>query len=297
VSERVGDVIGGYELEKKLGAGDLTVVWLARTAGKSASKRVVLKVLHQQLAQRRDVRAQFEEGARLTQRLEHPNVVKLVATGRDQGRCYLAMELIDGVDLRSALTANEGPLPGPLAVALIADATRGLHHAHRHGLVHRDISLGNVMVDVEGRVRLLDFGISGVEVAPDADVHAMGVALCELVAGRTPLSEKKDLPRSLFETLANATSRQLTTASELEAVLRAFLREFPPPQLKDIGRQVAAWKKKLAEPQGPGADWEVDTDPQREPPLPSVMLAPELEAVAERHHGEPKKKKKPRAKK
>jgi serine/threonine-protein kinase len=344
-------------------------------------------LVHDHLSEQREVRALFEEEARLAAGLEHPNVVKVAATGRDAGRCYLAMELIDGVDLRSAMAAHQGPLKPALAVALIADATKGLGYAHRRGVIHRDISPDNVMVDVEGRVRLLDFGIARAStteittqtgmrkgklryMAPEylrdhiadgaTDVYSMGASLWELVTGQVPFAshvapaslftaiEKKglpradtvrpSLPRTLVDTLARATAPdpkgRISTAGELEAVLRAFLREFPPPPLKEIGREVKGWKSMVArgplrprarEPGAfgqlestefvpvpgvsetitapraafePGPDWEVDTDPQKEVPLPSVMLDPELEKLAVRHHGEPKKKKsKSRAKK
>lgn len=385
MSAKTGDVVGGFELERKLGVGGMATVWLAHPAGPRAPRRrVVLKLVHDHLAENREVRKLFEEEARLAQSLDHPAVAKVVATGRDAGRLYLAMEHVDGVDLRSAMQAHEGPLWPALAAVLIADACKGLGYAHKRGVVHRDISPDNLMVDVEGKVRLLDFGIARAETTevttktgmrkgklrymapeylkdhvanPSTDVYSMGVSLHELVTGHEPFAklapsalfkaiEEKGLPRAdalrpsvprpLVETLARATARRpkerFGTAAELEAALRAFLREYLPPLPKEIGHEVQVWKAKLAgvvrpprraagsmgqlestefvklgdntDPVGVAVDgvddsvWEVDTDPQREAPLPSVMLDPELERLAERHHGTGKKKeKKPRAKK
>lgn len=384
MSVKPGDTVGGYELERKLGVGGMATVWLAHALGpKSQHKRVVLKLMHDHYAENKDVRELFEEEARLAQRLDHPNVVKVMATGRDQGRCFLAMEYVDGVDLRSAMQAHEGPLWPALACALVADACKGLGYAHGRKVVHRDMSPDNVMVDVEGKVRILDFGIARAEetelttktglrkgkiryMAPEylrdhvanaqTDVYSMGASLHELVTGHEPFGKatpavmfhaiehkglpradsiRPSLPRTLVETISRATAREprdrFGSASEFEAALRMFLKEYSPPLPKEVGHEVAVWKEKLAggplrpgrrdagsmgqlettefvkvgvptDPNVPGSggsDWDVDTDPQKEQPLPSVVLDPELEKLAVRHHG-PRKKKpagKPRAKK
>src|SRR6185436_13500645 len=138
----------------------------------------------------------------------HPNVVSVIDCGVDDGECFIAMEYVDGVDLRSAMLAHGGPLWPALTSALIADACAGLHHAHQAGVVHRDVSPDNIMVDRKGRVRLLDFGVaraestelttlSGMrkgkarymapeylqrhEATPQSDVYAMGLTLQELL--------------------------------------------------------------------------------------------------------------------
>lgn len=333
---KVGDVVGGFELERQLGAGGLTTIWQARTpSGRAPRRRAVVKVMHDHLSAQKELRDLFIEEGKLAQRLEHPNIVKVLDVGVEKGRCFLCMELVDGVDLRSALEANRGPLAPGLAAALLADACKALGYAHKRGVVHRDVAADNVMVDVSGRVLVLDFGIGRAQgfrgADPALDVLGLGRTLENLVTGRDPADDAEDtqpagqpkpnLPKGLGQVLARATApapkQRYASAAELEAALRDALRALPAPSPKAIGQQVELWKTRIVEAQAAAAEqqraqqgevtmpipaaelsteWEVDTDPQREPPLPSVMLAPDLEAVAERHLGA-KKRGKPKAKK
>jgi serine/threonine protein kinase len=353
MSPKMGDEIGGFELQKKLGEGTLASVWLALATNPKASvKRAVVKVLRPVLADHRLVRQSFETECKRAQALDHPNVVKVLACGRDAGTSYLAMEFINGVDLHAAMLAEHGPLPLPLGVAVMADAVKGLAYAHKKGVVHGGISPDKVMVDSDGRVRLLDFclgntsaleasgrGTANLEkalyLAPElasthgssvaADVFAFGATLSELVGGAGP----KNLTQVMTRCTARSPKERFGSAAEVEAALRTFLQQFPPPRMKAIGDKVVSWKAKLADPSdhmtapvpvavtvpempmvpavlvgGAGSstvkmdpkEWEVDTDPQKHAPLPSVMLDPELEKLAVRHHGQPKQKKKPATK-
>lgn len=221
------DVFGAYELERKLGIGGMAEVWLAHPVGPSAAPaRVVLKRLHPHLAENPRVSALFRDEVKLAQQLQHPNIVRVFDGGRVGDDWFLAMEYIDGIDLRNALEAHGGPLWPAIAAVLVADACVGLQYAHtlkdKAGkplkVVHRDISPDNLMVDRTGRVRLVDFGIARAEtteattqtglrkgkvryMAPEyvnehradacSDVYAMGAALFELVTGQKPFAHIK----------------------------------------------------------------------------------------------------------
>ncbi|HEX7127665.1 MAG TPA: serine/threonine-protein kinase [Thermodesulfobacteriota bacterium] len=210
-----GRRIGQYQVLRRLGVGGMAEVYAAERIGPAGFRRAVaLKVLRPHLRHAEAVTGRFTREARLAASLRHPNLVPVVDLGIDDGVAFLAMELVDGPDLRHAtsLGARLGrPLPPRLAVYVGIQVARGLAYAHALGLVHRDVSPQNILLSRSGEVRLSDFGIaaaaSGAEAsasgalrgklaylapeqvegrAPDAraDVFALGVVTWELLAGR-----------------------------------------------------------------------------------------------------------------
>jgi serine/threonine protein kinase len=164
-------VVAGYELVRALGHGGMAEVFLARSAHAQHPGPVVVKRMLPHLASKQRNVDLFLREARLASRLEHPNIVRLFEFGEDAGRYFLAMEFIDGVNLHQLAreTWRSGQaLPTEVVVRAIADAAAGLHHAHALtdargqavGLIHRDISPENLMMDRQGITRVLDFGIA-----------------------------------------------------------------------------------------------------------------------------------------
>lgn len=136
-------------------------------------RRVVLKGLLERLAEDPVSRALFLREARLMARLDHPNIVRVFDLPNLDGRPFLAMELVRGRNLHQTIQQGRSRTPHPLRLRLhvMAEALRGLHYAHtlrsgegrRLGLVHRDVSPGNILVSYYGEVKLTDFGIARVE--------------------------------------------------------------------------------------------------------------------------------------
>ena len=154
-----GTTVGGLTVEVVLGQGASGTVYRARDR---AGGPVALKVLDPVLAADRRFRERFLREAALAGTLEHPSVVPVVATGEDDGLLYIAMAYVDGVDLRTLLR-DEGPLPPDRALALLAGIAGALDAAHAAGLVHRDVTPGNVLVGrLDGREGsyLADFGLA-----------------------------------------------------------------------------------------------------------------------------------------
>ena len=156
----VGRVLGPYTLERKLGAGGMGEVWAARH--ERIGRLYAVKVLLPELATRREALTRFEREARALSALGHPNIVQVHDFAIEpDGTAYLAMDLLDGMELTSAI-AGRGLAPAR-ARRIAMDIAAGLGAAHRIGLVHRDLKPSNVFLVGSGereRAVLLDFGLA-----------------------------------------------------------------------------------------------------------------------------------------
>ncbi len=164
--------LGAYTLLRLLGEGGMAEVWLARHAGPLGARRLVVvkRILPHQARQRTFVEA-FVDEARLTCRLQHPNIVQVLEVGTDGDRPFLALELVDGLDLERLwheLARHGRRLPIGVATRIAIELLRALAYAHALadeagqplGVVHRDISPPNVLLGRSGEVKLADFGIA-----------------------------------------------------------------------------------------------------------------------------------------
>ena len=220
--------IGRYALIESIGTGGMAEVFRARGAGLGRAEReVAVKMVHAHLASDPEMLELFHREAQVASTLGHPNLVTVLESGMQEGRGYLVMEYVDGVDLRRLMQrvwAAGRPVPVGVTVAIAAAICAGLHHAHErtdeqgHSLqiVHRDVSPSNVLVSRDGAVKVSDFGVakamaswSAVHsahgtirgklgyMAPEqaragqvdrrADVFATGSVLFEMLAGHRPV--------------------------------------------------------------------------------------------------------------
>ena len=198
---------GRYLLETELATGGVGTVFRARS--RDTGERVAVKVLHP--APDEETRRRFEQEARLGETFNHVNVVRVLDHGRHDGRDFLVMELVEGESL--ADLAATGAVELEDAVSIVREVARAVEALHRHGIIHRDVKPGNIMIDARGRAILTDFGFAkdlnasvaltgeyvvgtpfymapeharGV-VAPSVNVYSLGVVLYELVCRRLPL--------------------------------------------------------------------------------------------------------------
>ncbi|MBI5547863.1 MAG: serine/threonine protein kinase [Deltaproteobacteria bacterium] len=168
----MGIPLGRYELLRRIAAGGMGEVFLARQVGMEGfEKLLVVKVLMPHLVEDREFVAMFFDEARIAARLNHPNVCQIFDLGLHEDAYYIAMEYIHGEDvvrLWKASRAKSRPVPLALAVRIAADAAAGLDYAHKAvdssnrplGLVHRDVSPQNILVTFDGGVKLIDFGVA-----------------------------------------------------------------------------------------------------------------------------------------
>ena len=170
----MGVALGEYELLKRLGAGGMGEVFLARPTRRESrddDRYIVIKTLLPHLADDESTLTMFLDEARLAARLNHGNVCQIYELGEAGGTWFIAMEYVSGRDcarlLRTAGQRGERFSP-EIAARIVSDAAAGLHYSHEltdgdgnHlGLVHRDVSPANILVTYEGGVKLIDFGVA-----------------------------------------------------------------------------------------------------------------------------------------
>jgi formylglycine-generating enzyme required for sulfatase activity/tRNA A-37 threonylcarbamoyl transferase component Bud32 len=208
VQAALGD---GYAIEGKLGAGGFAVVYLVRDV--NLKRKLAVKVLSPDVISSHSVLERFKREAETVAQLSHPHIVPLHFIGEKDGLVYLVMQAIDGGSLADRLE-KEKQLPIADAARIFGEVASALAHAHKRGVIHRDIKPQNVLIDLEsGRTMVTDFGIArtadggsltatGMVVgtptylSPEqvtgepsdhrADIYALGVMAYEMIAGNAP---------------------------------------------------------------------------------------------------------------
>ncbi|MCL5445121.1 MAG: Stk1 family PASTA domain-containing Ser/Thr kinase [Acidimicrobiales bacterium] len=200
-----------YELTHLIARGGMAQVYRARD--RLLDRPVALKVLFPELSVDRAFVERFRREAQAAANLSHPNIVPVFDWGEDGGTYFIVMEFVDGNPL-SALLRNAGSLPPDKAADIASHVASALAYAHRHGVVHRDVKPGNVLITSDGLVKVTDFGIArainteesltqtgavmgtaayfspeqaeGIGVDFKSDIYSLGVVLFEMVTGRPP---------------------------------------------------------------------------------------------------------------
>lgn len=247
VGLRAGERLGAWRIERLLGGGGMAVVYLVERAEGDWRQQAALKLLRRGVETREDV-LRFVTERQILSRLQHPNIARLLDGGTTpDGLPYLVAEFVDGEPLADHCDRRGLGVEARLDLFLqVADA---VHYAHQQLVVHRDLKPANVIVDRDGRVRLLDFGIAkllepdpglpvtrtgllpmtpeyaapeqlqGGPVTTATDVYQLGVLLHELLTGERPGVRSRPPGRS-----PSATVR---LHGDLDAIVRQALREEP----------------------------------------------------------------------
>ncbi|MFC9290660.1 serine/threonine-protein kinase [Streptomyces sp. NPDC057052] len=223
-SDLIGRRVAGYRIEREIGRGGMAVVYRARDL--RLERTVALKLLAPELARNDTFRKRFTHESRVAAAIDHPHIVPVFEADETDGLLYIAMRYVAGGDLRHLLD-DRGPLQPAAAVRIAAQVASALDAAHEHGLVHRDVKPGNILVDRgtdsdhPEHVYLTDFGltkkslsltgfttvgqfvgtldyvapeqISGRPVDGRCDVYGLACVVHETLAGHPPFRRDDDM--------------------------------------------------------------------------------------------------------
>jgi serine/threonine protein kinase len=189
--------LGRYAIQSELGRGAMGVVYKATDT--VLERTVAVKTVNMALERDGQDRyeARFYQEARAAGSLNHQNIVTIYDVGRSGDVAYMAMEFIEGVELR-AMLAEGKPLPVPQAVAIAVQVAEGLSYAHHHGVVHRDIKPANIMVVANGPVKITDFGIARMRASGDLTQTGMMLGSPKYMSPEQVIGKRADYRSDLF---------------------------------------------------------------------------------------------------
>ncbi len=312
----LGKDLGAYRIDVTIGSGATGVVY--RATPHDGTAPVALKVLHDNLGSITGLERRFKREARVLKKLSHPNIVEIAEFGMEDGRTFIAMELLEGQTLEERL--EESPLEPLEALKIYEPILEALAVAHEHDVVHRDLKPANVFLEKNGGVKLLDFGlakmlsidetasedgtltrkgrivgtpaymapeqITGVFIDVRADVYALGVMLYELLADRRPFlyERRSELLRAhLLEPVKPITEARegLWVHEKLATLIERSLHKDAGKRFKNAKEMLDALRDLPPEPVRFDVKVARQKARQRTGPSSAVISASERKAITE----------------
>ncbi|MFT5467790.1 MAG: tRNA A-37 threonylcarbamoyl transferase component Bud32 [Verrucomicrobiales bacterium] len=257
--EAIAAAFPDLEVERLLGRGGMGAVYLARQP--KLNREIALKVLLPDAASDPAFAERFNREARALAQLNHPNIVSLYEFGEQGGFYFLAMEFVDGVNLRQAMDA--GRFTPHQALEVIPGICNALEAAHAQGILHRDIKPENILLDRDGEVKIVDFGIARIvgdsasdftlteigavlgsrqymapeqveqahEIDHRADIYSLGVVFYEMLTGELPIgrflppsmksSANETIDQIVLRTLEKELDRRFQTVTQVKTEVQA----------------------------------------------------------------------------
>jgi len=256
--------LAGYRLERELGRGRHSVVYLARQA--QGGRRVALKVARMTRDEAAGQAADFQHEFAVQAALAHRHVMQVFDSGLAGGQAFLAMEYAAG----GSMATHRGPVGQAMALSVLGQAAQALHRLHRHRWVHRDVKPANLLLRADGSVALGDFGCArragqvdalpagtvigtpryaapeqsrGAAAQPTADVYSLGACLCEMLTGE-PLCPGVTLTELLGQHMLAPVPRLPREHAAWQPLLDAMLAKDPRDRLAD-GQAVLAQLQRM----------------------------------------------------
>jgi eukaryotic-like serine/threonine-protein kinase len=306
--------LGRYKILAELGRGAMGVVYRGEDPLLSRAVAIKTIIMSADIQERAEYEARFYQEAKAAGSLNHPNLITIHDIGREAEIAYMAMELLDGVELRSLMVSGRVALALALDIALqVAD---GLAYAHEHGVVHRDIKPANIMI-IRGRhAKIMDFGIARLRVSeiqtqagtmlgspkymsPEqvtgmradhrSDIFSLGIIIYELVSGAAPFAAATIT--GLMHNIATATppppsSVDRSLPGMLDLIVARALEKEPDARYQDA-KEIAADLRACLEQlpassaAAPAADMEKTAKMDIPLDAPTVILKPDATAAFE----------------
>jgi hypothetical protein len=229
-----GKMMGPYKIIKRIGKGGMGAVYMGE---KEDGSRYAVKILTEEFSKMPGIQGRFKREAGASFKLHHPSIVETIEMSRADGYVYIIMELVEGGSLID-LIVKERKLTPARAVPIMCDILAGLHHAHERGIVHRDIKPANVLMTLDGRAKVIDFGLAkdaeaqtiltlsgnvvgtpaymapeqakGDTTGPPADQYSCAILLWLMFTGKKPFEGK-----SLVDTLNKQINDPLPPARDM----------------------------------------------------------------------------------
>ncbi len=242
--------LGPYECLEILGEGSMGIVYLCYDP--ALDRRLVVKKMNDELSGSLDSIQRFTREARLVADADHPNITHIYGFWKEKGSLHMAMEFVDGLNLRQILDRIH-KIPASIVTVLFSELLQGLRSLHRLGIVHRDIKPANIMVSFSGQVKLLDFGVAraqgdtqltatgaiigttaymspeqcqGMDVSAASDFFSLAITLFEALYGKHPFRSSD--PAETIKNILHAQTVKLPvpkSASKLLNILRFCLKK------------------------------------------------------------------------
>jgi serine/threonine protein kinase len=280
--------IGRYRILGELGRGAMGVVYRAEDPMLNRPVAIKTIIMSDDAEARREYELRFYQEAKAAGGLNHPNLITIHDIGREGDVVFMAMELLEGVDLRAMM--QRGRVELPLAVELLAQVADGLAYAHEHGVVHRDIKPGNVMVLAGQRAKVMDFGIARMRVSdlktqtgavvgspkymsPEqvrgtvadgrSDIFSLGIVLYEIAAGAAPFSAPDSA--QFMHQIATATPPPPSALNErlprlIDLIAARALEKDPAARYQSAAEMAADLRRCLRTLPAAGVDTSLDFD-------------------------------------
>jgi serine/threonine protein kinase len=265
-----------YEIVRFLGRGGMGAVYEAKDR-ELANSAVALKIIHSNLADDEQLFSRFRNEVLLARSLSHQGIAKTFDLGRGpDGTAFITMEYVDGTSLKEEL--EKGALPLDRAIAVVREILSAIAHAHEKGVVHRDLKPGNVLINRQGSVRIVDFGtarllsggaeltntgevigtpaymapeqITGGAIDPRTDLYAVSIMAFEVVAGRRPFEADSLVGlamKHVHEPLPSLAEANVKAPAWLDSALRKAAAKNPADRFSTANEFLAA-----LEPKAPG---------------------------------------------
>lgn len=271
-----GVIIGErYEIISRVGSGGMADVYKAMDH--KLNRLVAVKVLKAEFRGDGSFIAKFRKEAQAAAGLTHPNIVNVYDVGEDRGLYYIVMELVEGITLKNYID-KKGKLSVKEATSIAIQVSLGLESAHNQGIVHRDVKPQNIIISVDGKVKLSDFGIAkainsntitanvmgsvhfsspeqvrGGAADSKSDIYSLGITMYEMVTGRVPFDGDTTVAiaiKHLQEEIVPPSRYTPDLPYSLEQIILKCTQKNPERRYANIGLLIEDLKRSLIDPQG-----------------------------------------------